>query len=266
MAKNNTAPAETQIQINPQVSITYSPEKQVLALGNNALHVLARLQELKPSNLKTLEETNQALNVGGLVLDEIAEVRDALATRVKDAFEPYKRFPLFEGSEINITMTIPLRQKIENAFRAAKQSRANYLAAEQERVRRENLAKQVEQDRINAEAAKKAAAEAKKQGADKQTVADIKMAVMETPAPTVTSKALDAATSTVRYSYSAKITDLKKFLGTCLQNEALFNTLQAAVPEIEKAFRGMASAQKEAFNYAGITFKKTAIDVGKRAF
>ncbi len=264
MAKNSPAAAQTQIQLNPKVSIVYSPEEKILDLGNRAVRALLKLEAVKVTNPKTLKEADDVISGASGIQEEIIEVRDALASRVKEAFEPYKRLPLFAGSEINITLSVPLRQRIDRAYSMTKQSRANYLSAEQERIRRENLAKQAEQDRINAEAAKKAAAEAKKQGADKQTVQDIKMAVMETPAPVVTSKALESATSTVRYQYTAEITSLKSFLGACLNNAVLLNTLAAAIPDIEKAFREMAGDQKEAFNYPGIAFKKTPVDVGVR--
>jgi hypothetical protein len=259
--------AETGLSVNPVVSITYNPEKQVLALGNRALEVLGKLQGTKITSPKTLEAATEIFLSADAVLTEIGEVRDALANRVKEAFEPYKRFPLFEGSEINITMKIPARQRLDDAYRASKSSRAQYLAAEDERIRRENLAKQAEQDRINREAAQKAAAEAKKQGADRSTIAEIKQAVLETPAPIVTSKAAEvaqAANVTLRYNYYASVTDLKKFLGLCLQNESFFNTLKSAVPDIEAAFRTTANTQKEAFNYPGITFRKVPVDVGRR--
>lgn len=264
MANTKAVPASTQLAENPKVSIVYAPEEQILEIGNHAVKALAKLKALAVRDPKTLSEADIIIRTTSLIQDEILEVRDGLAARVKQAWEPYKSFPLFAGSEINITLSIPLRQKLEDAYRRTKQSRANYLAAEEEKVRREQLEKQAEQDRINREAAAKAAAEAKKQGADKETVQEIKQAVLATPAPIVTSKALDNATSTVRYQYTAEITNLKSFLGACLNNDVLCNTLASAVPDIEKAFRKMADDQKEAFKYPGITFKKTAADVGAR--
>lgn len=266
MQKSNAATSASQLIENPKVSIVYSPEKEILALGNRSVETLCLLRGVKITSPKTLEVASGVIQTGADILEEITNVRTALASRVVEAFEPYKRFPLFQDAEINITLSIPVKMNIETAHRAAKQARAKYLSDEQERVRREQQAKQAEQDRINREAAAKAAAEAKKLGASKETVAEIKQTVMETPAPIVISRALDtaqAAGASVRYQYTAQITSLKSFLGACLNNPVLLATLAKATPDIEKAFRSMAADQKEQFAYPGITFKKTPVDVNR---
>ena len=165
------------------------------------------------------------------------------------------------------TLTIrkwSLRQLLNDGITRLRNVRANYLAEEERKLRQAQLDAQAEQDRINRKAADDAAKAAKAAGADKATVQTIKQEVLATPAPIVTSKALDAATSTVRYGYSAKITDLPKFLKMCLENPVMLNTLKVAIPDMESAFRKMAGDQKENFIYAGITFDKKPIDVGRR--
>jgi hypothetical protein len=248
------------------VSIVYSPEKQVVALGENALAILGKLRTVVVTTPKQLESASETINFAGDVLDEMAEVRDALATRVKDAFEPYKRFAFFAGAEINITLKIPMKQQLETAYQAGKTRRAQYLDMERLRLQREQLAKQAEQDRINKKAADDAAAAAKKAGADKATVAEIKQAVLATPAPIVESKAANVAEAqnvSLRYNYTAQITDLSRFLAYAIANKVMLNTLAVATPELEKAFRKMATDQKEQFQYPGITFKKTPVDVSR---
>lgn len=267
MAKNSATVSESQLAENPKVSIVYSPEKELLALGNRALEVLVRLRGVKVNSPRSLEVASEVIQDGQDALDQISAIRGALAQRVADAFEPYKKFPIFHDASINITLTIPVRQQIETAHRTAKSARATYLAAEDARIKREQMEKQAEQDRINREAAAKAAAEAKKLGADKQTVAAIKEEVLATPAPVVTSKAAEVAQSagaSVRYQYTAKITSLKSFLGFCLNNPVMLATLTAAIPDIEKAFRKMASDQKESFKFPGVEYVKTPVDVNRR--
>jgi hypothetical protein len=272
MSNGRSTVAEKQVpaaQENPIVKISYDPEKALATLGRSALEMIGKLQGVKSiANVNALEKASQLLGDAEITLEEMTAFRDTLATRVKDAFTPFTSIPGLEGSSINITLSIPAKQRLETGIRALKTMRAGYLDEQRREVERKQLEAQAEQDRKNREAAEKAAKEAKKQGADKQTVAAIKEEVLSTPAPVVVSKAADVAQSvgaSVRYSYSAQITDLKKFLGLCLNNPTMFATLGAAIPDIEKAFRTMAASQKESFDYPGIRFKRTAVDVGRRS-
>ncbi len=259
---------KNQIQENPTVLIRYEPETQLVRVGEDALTVLGQLQGAKITSLKSLESSSEILHDGEISLDMIAKTREQFASRVKAAFAPFLKYPVFHGAAINITLTMPLRQQIEQAVQKLRVSRANFLAEEQRKAQQAQLAAEAEQRRINEAAAKKAAEAAKKAGADKETIAEIKQEVLATPAPLVESKAAAVAQSvgaSVRYKYYAKVTNLKSLLGACLNNEVLFNTLTAAVPDIQDAFNAMAGAQKEAFNYPGITYEKVAIDVSRGA-
>jgi hypothetical protein len=266
MGNTKTASAIPQAQENPIVLIRYQPENAPLQLANETSKMLARIQTVRAvTNIKQREQADEIIADARIASDQVETFLESLRAGIERACSRVREIPGYEDFEGSFTCRKwGIRQRLAAGIASLRNMRANFLAAEEEKLRRENLAKQAEQDRINAEDARKAAADAEKQGADKQTIADIKQAVMETPAPVVTSKALESATSTVRYDYSAQITDLKKFLGLCLNNEVFLNTLKGAIPEIEKQFRKMASDQKEAFSYAGITFAKKPVDVKGR--
>ena len=151
-----------------------------------------------------------------------------------------------------------------DGIRNLRNLRASYLAAEERKKQKAQLDAQAKQDEINRKNAEAAAKSAKAAGADKETVAEIKREVLATPAPIVESKAENVAESlnvSLRYTYSAKITNLKLFLGWALNNDMALNTLANATPDIEKAFRKMAADQKEKFVFPGITFVKNPVDV-----
>lgn len=255
-------------QDNPLVRIEYQPANALAELSSNTAAMLTRLQLAKVTNVKSLESATEVIRSAQVTEGEIDTFIDTLRERIQQAAEKFRLIPGFE--DFSITLTVrqwSLRQRLTAAIWDLKNARAKFLSDEQERVKREQAEKQAAQDRINREAAQKAAAAAKKQGADAATVRDIKESVLATPAPIVESKAVTAAQDagvSLRYAYTAQITNLKQFLGTCLNNPVLFNTLSAAIPDIEKAFRKMANDQKEAFSYAGIMFKKTPVDVGRR--
>jgi hypothetical protein len=269
MVKNNVAETSTALQENPTVLIRYEPENALAVLAGNTTKMLARLTGAKITNPKTLESASELIHQAQITSDEVETFIDTLREKIQNAAARFREYEGFEDFEVTLTVRRwGLRKLLTTGISKLKNARAQFLADEQERVRREQLTKQAEQDRLNKLAADKAAAEAKKQGADKATVAEIKQAVLAVPAPIVTSKAAEvaqAAGASVRYAYYARITDLKKFLGTCLNNEVLFNTLKVAIPDIEAAFRKMASDQKESFSYAGLTFEKKPVDVGRRA-
>lgn len=269
MSKNVPPPsASTQIADNPLVSIVYSPENSLRILGHDAADVLAKLQGAKISNLKTLESASELMHDGEVMAERIETFRVSLVQKVQAAASRFRDINGFEDFEITVTIKRwGLRSLLADSIQRLRGNRAQYLADEQEKARRQQAAIDAEQRRKNQEEADRAAAAAKKAGADKATVAQIKEDVMATPAPIVESRAATVAQSvgaSVRYSYSAKITDLRAFLGVVLSNDVLFNTLLAAKPEIEAAFRKMASDQKELFNYAGATFDKKAVDVNRR--
>ncbi len=267
MSKTTSAVQEK--QDNPLVLIKYDPENALAILATNTTKMLARLQGAKITNPKTLESSSELIHEAQVTSDEVETFLESLREKIQGAAARFREFEGFEDFEVTLTVRRwALRQLLNDGLSRLKGARALYLAQEAEKTRRGQLAKQAEQDRINREAADKAAKEAKKQGADKQTVADIRENVLATPAPIVASKAAETAKevgASVRYGYTAEIRDLKKFLGLCLQNEVFLNTLRAAVPDIESAFRKMASDQKESFVYPGISYKRTAIDVGRRS-
>jgi regulator of protease activity HflC (stomatin/prohibitin superfamily) len=261
-SKTSTVPKPA--QENPIVLIRYSPEDALSLLAKNMTTTLAKLNGVKIQNARQLESASEVLDEARVRSEEVETFLTTLRERVQEAAARFRDFEGFDDFEITLTVRKwSLRQILNDGIQKVRTARANFMADEQEKVRRENLAKQAEQDRINREAAAKAAAEAKKQGADKQNVAEIKQAVLETPAPVVTSRALENATSSVRYAYSAEITNLKSFLGACLNNSTLLATLNSAKPDIEKAFRSMAQSQKEAFGYPGITVVKKPVDVNR---
>ena len=267
MNTRNSAPASSEKQIeNPLiVSITYRPEKQLAVIGQGAQAAIARMNGApKITGIKTLDAACEILHDAETALASIGVVRDAFADRVKHAFDPFRATELFEGGQINITLTIPLRTKLENGIRAMKADRARYLDEERRRMEREQQEAEAKQRKINEDAAKEAAKAAKKAGADAETVAEIKREVLSTPAPLVESNTLNRAKSagaSVRYKYYARIIDLRKFLTAVLANGVLFNTLKGAEVEIEGAFHNMAQDQKEAFKYPGIVCDKVAVDV-----
>lgn len=270
MAKDSTAASASQIPDNPQVLIRYSPENAPLALAKGATAMLARIQTAKAiTNPKQLESVSEIINEAQITSEEVEQFIGSLREKIQAACNRVREIDGYEDFEATLTIRKwSLRQLLNDGIGRMKGMRAQFLSDEKERVNRAQLAKQAEQDRINKKAADDAAKAAKAAGASRETIADIKENVMATPAPIVESKAANVAQEMgagLRYSYTAQITSLKSFLGTCLNNQALFNTLAAAVPDIEKAFRKMASDQKEAFAYPGITFRKTPIDVSRRA-
>jgi hypothetical protein len=268
-SKVSQAPAVSQLPDNPLVLIKYDPENALAILAINTTKTLAQLNGAKITSVKQLEAGSEILEDARARSEEVETFINTLREKVQAAAMRFRDFQGFEDFEVTLTIRKwGLRQLLNDGIARLRGARAQFLAADAERIRRENLAKQAEQDRINKEAADKAAAAAKKQGADRQTVADIKQAVLSTPAPIVTSKAAETAQAvgaSVRYAYYAKITDLRKFIGFCYNNEIMLNTLKAATEDIESTFRKMASDQKEAFQYPGITFDKRPVDVGRRS-
>ncbi len=267
---SKASPAVEEKQENPLVRIVYDPANAPIILSANGMKALARIQGIKCiETVRQMEAASQVISETQVTAEEIERFCDTLREAVQEAAAKFRVIPGMEDFAANLTITRwSLRQLIKDGLAERKTWRGNYLAAEEEKTRREQLRLQAEQDRINKEAADKDAAAAKKAGAGPQAVADIRENVLQTPAPIVTSKAAEAAQNvgaSVRYGYSAKITDLKKFLLVCLQNESMFNTLKSAIPDIEAAFRTTAAAQKESFNYPGITFVKKPIDVGRRS-
>jgi hypothetical protein len=264
-----TKEAVTGLQDNPMVVIRYSPENALAILATNTTKTLAQLNGAKITSIKQLEAGSEILEDARVRSEEVETFINTLREKVQAAAMRFRDFQGFEDFEVTLTIRKwSLRQLLNDGITRLRGARAKFISDEQQRVQREQLAKQAEQDRINAEAARKAAEAARKQGADRQTVQEIKQAVMSTPAPIVTSRAAETAQAvgaSVRYAYSAKITDMRKFLTTCLANEVLFNTLASSSVVIEALYRKMAADQKEAFNYPGITFDKRPVDVGRRA-
>ena len=268
MAKNTAPATDPQESESPHVLVKFTPAESPLFVAEHASKSLARIDAIKEiKNLKQLETASEVIDSAGITSDEIEEFVGKLRARIQEATERVREFKGYEDFEATLTIRKwGLRQMLNDGLGRLKNLRARYLADEQARINRENLAKQAEQDRINKKAADEAAAAAKKAGADKGTIAQIREEVMATTAPVVPSRAMETASAmgaSLRYNYTAEITNLKSFLGFCLQNPVMYATLGAAIPDIEKAFRKMASDQKEAFKYPGIQFKKTPVDVAR---
>jgi hypothetical protein len=267
MSKDSAGVSQKQVPQNPLVLIKYEPENALPALAGSAALALKNLREVKISSVKDLEPASATLDVAERRMEEIEEFKATLRERVQEAASRFRHVPGFEDFEVTLTIRKwTLNQLLADGIRAVRNMRAKFNADEEEKTRRANLQRQAEQDRINKEAADKAAAQAKKAGADTQTVKEIKQNVLATPAPIIESKAEQVSQSlgvSVSYKYSAKITSLKSFLGFALNNDIILATLEKAVPEIEKAFRKMAEDQKERFKYPGIEYVKTPVDVNR---
>ncbi|HVI07017.1 MAG TPA: hypothetical protein VND65_01860 [Candidatus Binatia bacterium] len=262
MAKSSTATSAPQ---SPTVLIRYEPEKELALLGDDALEIVGKVEKIKFDSPKTLEAGTATMDECREVLERLDEIRARLNDRLQAAIEPLKEFPIFDGVEPIITFKAwPLRKRLETAMENGRQARAAYLDAEAQKERQKQQELEAEQRKKNEAAAKVAVQAAKGQGADPATLKEIKREVLSTQAPLFESKALSTARSTgvgLQYDYYAEVTDLRKLLQLCLNNEIMLNTMQVAVPEIEKAFRKMASDQKERFVYEGIRFKKVPRDV-----
>lgn len=267
MANTKATPAVSQVSDNPIVLIKYDPENALPILAQNATKVLALVRSATITNIKQLESASQILGDAEIRADEIEVFAASLREKVQHAASRFQQIPGFEDFEVTLTIRKwGLKSLLSDAIRNLKNHRAKFLSDEAEKARMAQLAAQAAQDRINKKAADDAAAAAKKAGADKATVAEIKQAVLATPAPIVESKAANVAEAqnvSLRYNYTAQITDLSRFLAYAIANKVMLNTLAVATPELEKAFRKMATDQKEQFQYPGITFKKTPVDVSR---
>jgi hypothetical protein len=265
--KNTTAAPARQSQENPLVRIVYDPENALALLGASIIKTLARVRNVKITNVKELEVGSAALADAEIEAERVSVFLAGLRERVQDAAS---RFADHEGFT-NFKVTLTVRQwdewsNLQDGISKIKSMRARFNDAEAARVRQQQADADAKQAAINKKAADEAAAAAKKAGADKETVAEIRQEVLATPAPIVESKAQQVAQDVgagLRYKWTAKITSLKSFLGFCLNNPVMLATLSSAIPAIEKAFGKMASDQKEQFKYPGIEYVKEPVDVSR---
>ena len=266
MGKSSTAPAAPQSTNNPTVLITYSPEKALAVIGEDARGISKQFASLKVTSQKSLEVSIEVTDAAQSVLDRIDGFREALVERVRAAGEGFHSMdPFFEGLKLGVTLQAwPAKTALEKDLKRVKDERARYL----EQQENDRIAKQqkldAEQREKNEKVAAKATAAAKDAGADPGSVKEIKREVLRTAAPMVASRAVDTARDSgvgLQYDYSAEIYDLTKFLTLCLNNEMMLNTLSKVREDMEKAFRSMAVDQKEKFEYSGIRYKKTPRDV-----
>lgn len=268
MSKDTAAVSQKQVFDNPTVLIKYEPENALATLASDADKTIAMLGKVKIASPQNLESASSVLQIAELRADQIETFKATLREKVQDAAARFRTIPGFEDFEVTLTIRKwSLNALLMDGIRNLKNLRANYLAEEDRKVRQRQAEAEAEQRRKNQEEADRAVKAAKAQGADKETITQIKSDVMATPAPIVESKAQTVAQNvgaSLRYSYSAKITNLKSFLGFALNNGVIYATLVQAVPDIEKAFRKMAADQKEAFKYPGIEFVKTPVDVSRR--
>ena len=268
MSKDSTAVSAKQSPENPVVLIKYEPENALGLLATNATKTLASLRKVTITNPATLASASEVLSEAEIRADQIEMFKATLREKVQDAAAKFRAIPGYDDFEVTLTIRKwKLNSMLMDAIQNLRNVRASYLAEEDRKLKQKQADADAEQRRINQKAADDAGKAAKASGADKQTIAQIKENVMMTPAPIVESKAQTVAESigaSLRYGYTAKIMDLRKFLTYCLANDAMYATLGQAIPEIEKTFRKMAADQKESFVYPGITFVKTPIDVSRR--
>ena len=264
MGKSTTASAAKQVAENPLVLIKYDPVNALALLGEAVLKTLPKFAGLKIANPAQLATASEILRDAQIEEEKVNVFLASLRERVQEAAARFADVKGFTNFKVTLTVrSWDERNQLQDGIAGLRQKRANYLAEEDRKLKQKQAEAQAEQDRINKEAANKAAAAAKKAGANPETVQTIREEVLATPAPIVESKAqtvAESAGASVTYRYYAKITDLPKFLHTCLANESLMNTLKGAIPEIEAAFRTTAQSQKEFFNYPGATFEKRAGD------
>lgn len=268
MGKSNTATTTQQDANNPTVLIKYSTEKQLASMGADARQITTQLAAIKVTNQATLDKSIEATDASQSVLDRIEEFRVTLVEKVRTAGERFTEVDdFFAGLKLGVTMSLPARVTLEKELKRVKDERAVYLdKQEQARVQAQNKL-DAEQREKNKKIADQAAASAKQAGADPATVKEIKREILQAPAPMVFSKGIDTAREAgvgLQYDYSAEIYDVKKFLTLCLNNDMMLNTLTKALPDMEGAFRTMATDQKEKFVYEGIRFKKKPKDVQRR--
>lgn len=268
MNKNTSAAPARQQQENPLVRIVYDPEDALARLGGSMLKTITRVATVvKITNAKELESASMVLSDAEIEAERINVFLAGLRERVQDAAERFTEIEGFEGFQVTLTVRKwPKWNQLQDGISAIKRKRAEFNDAEARRIRQAQADADAKQREINEKAARDAAAAAKKAGADAATVKEIKQEVLATPAPIVESKAQQLAQDLgagLRYKWTAKITSLKSFLGFCLNNPVMLATLSSAIPDIEKAFGKMASDQKEQFNFPGITFVKTPVDVSR---
>ncbi len=265
--KDNAGVSQKQAE-NPLVLIKYEPANALPVLSSGAAAALKELRTAKITNLRELDSSSNILQRAQFQAEEIEQFKATLREKVQAAAARFREIPGFEDFEVTLTIRKwGLNQLLIDGIRTVKNARAKFLSDEAEKVRRANLEAQAKQDAINKKAADDAAAAAKKAGADKETVQQIKQEVLATPAPIIESKAAAIAENvgaSVRYTYAAKITNLKSFLGFVLNNDVMYATMGVAIPDIEKAFKKMAMDQKAAFKYPGIESVMTPVDVARR--
>ena len=190
MAKDNAGVAQKQVAENPIVRIEYNPENALIVLGSSAASALKAVRKTTITNPTQLASATEILNDAEICAEQIEVFKATLRERVQQAIERFRSIPNFEDIGVTLTFrTWSLNQSLMDGIRNLKNLRANYLAEEDRKVRQRQADAEAEQRRKNQENADRAAKAAKAQGADKETIAQIKSDVMATPAPIVESKA-----------------------------------------------------------------------------
>ena len=138
-----------------------------------------------------------------------------------------------------------------------------FLAKQQDDARKKQLEAEEAQRRLNEKTARENAALAKKAGADKETIEEVRSNALATPAPIVKPKAAaPAGFSQPRMLYYGKITNMGAFLAALLDDKTLFTTITNSMPvrtALEAELRKLATMQREAFSVPGCELvKKTA--------
>jgi hypothetical protein len=254
---------------NPTVMIQYQPENAPIALAKEVASMIACLDATKAiTDAEQLEAASIILDAAKTTASDVDVFVDNLRSSIQLACARVRELPGYEDFEATLTVrTWGLRKRLTEGITRVRNFRASYISAEEERVRRAKIVAQQEQERLNRLEADRLAKEAAAAKADTETIEEIKEVVMATPAPVVVSESLDTAKemkASVRYAYSAKITNFHAFIVGLANNQALYNTLVDHIDEIEGMFRKQAMNEKENFNYPGITFEKRAVDVGRR--
>jgi heme-degrading monooxygenase HmoA len=226
---------------------------------------IGKIGDVKIANVKELNAASAILDLAIMRSTQVETFAASLRERVQQAAEKFREIEGFEDFEVTLTIRKwGLKNRLLDGITRLRNARAKFNADEQEKLRRAQLAKDAEQDRLNKIEADKAAAAAKKAGASKETVQEIRREVLATPAPIVESKTAIAAENAgagLRYQFTADITNVRTFLQSVLANEDRLKTLGAAREDMESAFRNQARDQKEQFGFPGITYRRTPVDV-----
>lgn len=231
----------------PEILIKYDPpEKNELAKQSSPL--AERMAGAKITNQETLDAAVELKRAG----QSWIEKWDLIFNPLREA--THKAWKLAVSTQDDG------KREVELGVRMLGSKITGYL----EQKRREDEEKQrkldAEQARINKENADKQAALAKKAGADKETIKDVKQTVLSTAAPTVAPSVEKPKGVSISYRWDIEIEHMGKFLAAIAVDKTLLAIFVGSEPikaAIKTEFRKLAVQQKEGFKIAGArAFKK----------